>query len=364
MLEAGGATVRLMGFRRGGQPLPTRDKCAVVDLGQTHNGQFAHRMAAVLRTLAVVGSHKAAFEAADVIIARNLEMLAVGVRGRSLCKGKPTLAYESLDIHRLLLGNGRVGSVLRDLEGWLAARASVLITSSPAFVTEYFQKRSRVNLPVLLLENKVYIPPQATDIVAGRVPRAPGPPWRIGWFGAIRCRESLRLLTTLVAQSEGRVQVVIRGRPAYDQFDDFDRLTTGIPGLQFLGPYGNPQDLPGIYGNVHFTWAIDRFEAGLNSAWLLPNRLYEGGLFASVPLAEASVETGRFLDRLKLGVTLPDDLGPALGVFFKTLKMDEYNKLQARMVNTPLKIWTFQTDDCKQVLKYLRDVHASKENKR
>ena len=261
MLTDGGAEVTIMGFRRADQPVSSLQGRAVVDLGQTRNGQFVHRLTSVLRTVAVLGSHKACFAAADLIIARNLEMLAIGVRGRALCDPRPRIIYECLDIHRLMLDQGPVGTGLRRLEGWLAREASALITSSPAFVTEYFQKRSRVRLPVILLENKVY---PAPDVRAssGVQSRPAGPPWRIGWFGAIRCRESLRILRNIVRQSGGAVEVVIRGRPACDQFDDFDRDTRDMPGLQFLGPYANPSDLERIYRDVHFTWAIDRFEAG------------------------------------------------------------------------------------------------------
>ena len=66
----------------------------------------------------------------------------------------------------------------------------------------------------------------------------------------------------------GKVEVIIRGRPSLDQFDDFTKQTTGIPGLSFKGPYKNPDDLQKIYSEVHFTWAIDMFEEGLNSSWL------------------------------------------------------------------------------------------------
>src|SRR5207237_1269327 len=59
----------------------------------------------------------------------------------------------------------------------------------------------------------------------------------------------------------------------------------------------------------HFAWAIDWFEEGLNSAWLLPNRLYEAQAFGSVPIALRSVETGRWLAQRGAGVLLDDDLG-------------------------------------------------------
>ena len=189
MLIDGGAVVTLAGFRRADEPIPD-----VVDFGQTHNGQFLQRTLSVIRTIWKLRQHAALFQDADVILARTLEMLAIGVRGRSLVRPKPKLVYECLDIHRLLLGAGVVGKALRWLEGWLARRASALITSSPAFVSSYFEPVSRVKLPVRLVENKVYAPVKITRDLTPRLAR---PPWRIGWFGAIRCRQSLDILCEL-----------------------------------------------------------------------------------------------------------------------------------------------------------------------
>ena len=116
-------------------------------------------------------------------------------------------------------------------------------------------------------------------------PPAAGEPWKIGWFGALRCRKSLELLAAFTRQMDGRFEVVLRGRPAYSEFDDFDGLVAAEPYIRFAGPYRNPEDLAAIYGEVHFSWAIDFFEEGLNSSWLLPNRLYEGCRFGAVPIA-------------------------------------------------------------------------------
>ena len=350
MFLKGGATVRIMGFRRSAEPLDHVEGCGIIDLGRTRNGQFLHRLASVAGCVLILRRHRSAFAGVDVIVARNLEMLAIGVRGRALCKPCPVLVYECLDIHRLLLGHGMVGTGLRALEGWLSRRASALITSSPAFVTEYFDKRSLVRLPVRLVENKV---PEGPGIPGDLPPRVPGPPWRIGWFGAIRCRDSLRILEQLVRCGGGRIEVVIRGRPAHDQMPDFDEVTSRTPGLKFLGPYKNPGDLRAIYRDVHFTWAIDRFETKLNSLWLLPNRLYEGCLFASVPLAEKSVETGRFLDARRIGVTLPDDLAMALETFFNTLTPDFYNTLEGNLLKLPKEVWICDLKSCIDVVEYI-----------
>ena len=346
MLTDGGAEVTLAGFRREAMPVD-----GAVDLGRTHNGKFVQRIWAVLRAVMKLRRHKELFQDADVIVARALEMLAIGVRGRTMVKPKPPLAYECLDIHRLLLNEGAVGKMLRWLEGWLSRRASVLITSSPAFVSSYFDPLSKVRLPVRLAENKIYAP---VKIARDTTPRLARPPWRIGWFGAIRCRESLDILCNLARQNPGTIEIVIRGRPAYDQFDDFDGQIQASPGVSFEGPYNNPGDLAAIYHDVHFTWAIDMFEAGQNSSWLLPNRLYEGGAYASVAIAEKAVETGRFLDERHIGVTLEEPLAKNLAGFFATLTPDRYRALEQEAAAVPIETWIYDRSDCESLVACLR----------
>ena len=335
MLRQGGAQVTVGGFRRTATAPEDVGGAPAVDFGQTFNGNFLQRIASVLGSVIKLGRHRTLFESADIIIARNLEMLAIGVRGRALSSTPAPLVYESLDIHRLLLRTDKLGAMLRALEGWLSRRACLLITSSPAFIREYFEKRSRLRLPVLLIENKVFTlkPP----VPAGN--RQPGPPWIIGWFGAIRCRKSLSVLRELVSRSEGTVKVVIRGRPSYDQMPDFDRLTGDTPGLSFVGPYKNPDDLPTMYRQVHFTWAIDMFEEGLNSSWLLPNRLYEGGLHGSVPLAQESVETGHRMAQLGIGIRFPAINAEALLEFFSHLTITQYQNLEQDVARLSTATW-------------------------
>lgn len=356
MLQEGGARVTVAGFRRSAAVPESVAGLPAVDMGRTYNGGFAQRLYAVLREVLRAGKRAALFRQADCILARNLEMLAIGVRGRSLCTPAPALVYESLDIHRLLLKETPAGSALRALEGWLCGRACALITSSPAFIREYVEKRSAMRLPVLLVENRLY---PAAALPAAAPARKAQPPWVIGWFGAIRCRRSLEILKTLVRESDGRVRVVIRGRPALDQFADFMAETADTPGLSYEGPYRNPGDLARIYAEVHFTWAIDLFEEGLNSAWLLPNRLYEGGAFASVPIAAQGVETGRYIERLGIGVTLGEPKPETLRRFLAGLTPDAYRALEAAARAVPAATWTADGEACRDLVARLRRFAAA-----
>ena len=351
MLKSGGAKVTVAGFRRVEEPAYNLADCHTINLGQTYNAGFTQRMISVIREIILIRKYHNIFSENDIIIARNLEMLAIGVRGKKLLSSKPILIYESLDIHRLLLKKNIFGKLLRKLEGWLTKKASALITSSPAFISEYFNNLSEIKLPIKLIENKVFN--LYTENIIPTINSIPPQPWKIGWFGAIRCRKSLDILTNLVKNSNGNIEVIIRGRPSLDQFDNFYKDTNSVPGIKFLGEYKNPDNLESIYSEVHFTWAIDMFEEGLNSSWLLPNRLYEGCLYGSVPIANANVETGRLIDSMKIGVSLKEVNLNLLSDLFEQLTEKKYCVMRECLLKVPRSCWSHNIEDCKELVLYL-----------
>jgi succinoglycan biosynthesis protein ExoL len=323
MLTAGGADVTPIGFQRGTAPMSSVEGIASINLGETRDGRLARRAFSVLGTLAKLGDFADALRGVDAIIARNLEMLVIAARARRRFAPAAKLIYECLDIHRTLLSKRLDGIFLRALESRLWRDVDLLLTSSPAFIENYFSLR-RFPAPIRLVENKVLM----TDEQAPEIhhPRPRGPPWRIGWFGMIRCRRGLEILGAIARQAEGAVEVVIRGRPSEAVFDDFQAVVGRLPHVSFAGPYSSA-DLPAFYGEVHFAWAIDYYEQGQNSDWLLPNRIYEGTLYGAVPIALANVETGNWLSQRGAGVVLEEPLEAKLIGFFRQLDDNGYASL-------------------------------------
>lgn len=362
MLQAGGALVTLAGFRRDDNALAAIDGIEPIELGRTRDAQFAQRVAAVTRSAVKLRGALQSVARPDVIIGRNLEMLVLANRAKSIFGGDMPVVYECLDIHRLLLRDDMVGGALRAAERHFGSQASLLMTSSPAFVERYFRPRSGLELPIMLLENKVLALEPAARIVAPAArPPAAGEPWKIGWFGALRCRKSLALLDDFSRRMGGRFEIVLRGRPAYSQFDDFDRVVRDAPFIHFAGPYKNPEDLAGIYNDVQFSWAIDFFEEGLNSSWLLPNRLYEGGLHGAVPIAIDGTETARFLASRRIGVML--DTADATHLAALLGEMDEQRYLAAfeAVASQDRKQWMIDRADCHGLVQRLASLTRANE---
>jgi succinoglycan biosynthesis protein ExoL len=358
MLEAGGAAVTLAGFRRGAAP-EQDDVAAPIELGRTEDGRFAQRLASVAAAAVSLGARLRHVPRPDVIIGRNLEMLALANRARAVFGGDIPLVYECLDIHRLLLDPGPMGKAMRGAERRFGRDAALLITSSPAFVRDYFVRFEQSSAPVALLPNKVLELEPSCAPAPGAAPPDDGQPWRIGWFGALRCRKSLELLAAFTRRAEGRFEVVLRGRPAYREFADFDGFVAAEPHIRFAGPYRNPDELAAIYGAVHFCWAIDFFEEGLNSAWLLPNRLYEGCRHGAVPIAVKGTETARFLAERQLGVLLDDASADGLEAALGAVSPEKYAALRRQVAAHDRSEWVAGIADCRALVERLRTAAGS-----
>jgi hypothetical protein len=349
MLRAGGADPVVLGFRRTEAAPAEVAGAPAIDLGRTYDGRLGHRAKATALAALRSGQWRSLLAGSEVVVARTLEMLAVAEAARRTCGLSGDLVYECLDIHRLMLGDGAKSRAMRAVERVLMRRARLLIVSSPAFLHSYFRPVQGVGraLPIdtLLVDNMVLVLGGRSG--AKRPARAPGPPWRIGWMGAIRCAKSLDILTALAARRPDLVEVRIHGRPAYTEFDDFDAQVAAAPNVAFLGPY-TAADLPKIYGDVHFSWAFDYMEEGLNSAWLLPNRIYESGRYGATPIALAGVQTGRYLAEHGFGVRLSD---PAeLEAFLDGLTPAAYGALRAQLDAVPVTAFSADEADCERLV--------------
>jgi succinoglycan biosynthesis protein ExoL len=343
MLRLGGAGVDVAGFRRAGTESPRLDVGHYLELDQTFDARFVQRLTATMRASAMVGRWARGLAQPDIIIARNLEMLALANRLRAHWSGRPALVYECLDIHRLMLREDGIGRAMRAAERRWSRQASLLITSSPAFLRNYFDIHG--GPPAVLVENKVIW----DGGERGRNPALGAtdvPPLRIGWFGALRCARSLEALGGLAASMEGKVEVVLRGRPALSEFDDFSGAVTDRPHLRFEGSYRNPDDLATIYSDVHLAWAIDFFEVGQNSQWLLPNRIYEGCLHGAIPIVLAGTETAAFVERHGVGIVVPDIAPDTLRRMVGEISPERLVALAKAVAALKPRHFTVTADDC------------------
>jgi len=360
MLENGGATTILLGFSRKVGVAPMKIQATV--LGYTSDAKLLQRALAVFKAALTMPRWCSTLLGADLIIARQLETIVLAVLARRLMGIRAPLVYECLDIHRVMLSKGLLGRAMRAVERLALSESSRLMVSSRGFIDHYFLPTHHTLPLIELVENKVLqseLPYPPGSIGPSTQRCQPGPPWRIGWYGMLRCRRSLDLLANLTRSLPGIVEVTIRGRVAETVLPDFKDIVASAPGLHFEGPYDRSTDLPAMYTTQHFFWAVDFFD-GESSAWLLQNRLYEGGLFRCIPLARSSVETGRWLAKFKAGVLLDDPLEDNLTRFFRTLDLPTFRAAQDAMALIPLAAFLHDKPYCEAMVDRLavRQVHA------
>ncbi|HVY88056.1 MAG TPA: hypothetical protein VG942_04260 [Hyphomonadaceae bacterium] len=283
-----------------------------VDLGRTFDGKFRQRLASIWRGARIAAEARDELAKADVIYARNLDMLATAFLAKRFARLKTPVIYEALDVHRLLTRKDLVGLTLRRIEGALLSRCRRLVVSSPGFLENYFEVRHRGRYRAALIENRLAAGADYGSRPARETSSTDGRPLRIGWVGNLRCWRSFGLLLEIARQYGKHVHIVMHGAPALTEIPDFHARIQGLTNVVLHGRYRAPEDLAKIYSGLDVVWAGDFMEAGYNSSWLLPNRLYEGGYYAVPPIAPAATETARWIRDRGVGFIVEEDLARTL----------------------------------------------------
>lgn len=302
------------GLRVTGFTMRRRDQVDVdwdnVDLGRTYDGAYLQRIKSISRGARLAAGRRDLLAQADIIYARNLDMLATALQARRITGLDMPVIYEALDVHRLLTRRDVVGLAFRRLEGALLSQTKALVVSSPGFIRNHFEPHHHGRYKPFLLENRL-----AAGADYGSRPsraRAQAGPLQLGWIGMLRCRRSLNLLLKVAREAGPRVHIHLHGVPALTEIPDFHARIAAVANLTFHGRYRSPEDLADIYRGLDVVWAGDFMEAGFNSAWLLPNRIYEGGYFGVPAIAPAGTQTASWIEARGAGFTLPENLATTL----------------------------------------------------
>ncbi len=293
-----------------------------VDLGETRDGAFLQRIKSIFSGASLAAKDAERLRTADLIYARNLDMLALAFLTKRKLKLKTPVVYESLDVHRHLSRTDMIGGLLRRLESALLKRTKGLVVSSPGFIKNHFERYYSGQYTPYLVENRLaagadYGPRPALGSASDRAPL------QVGWVGILRCQRSLDLLAAAADTLGDKVHIHLHGIPARTEIKTFEPVIEARQNMTYHGRYRSPEDLAGIYRTLDLVWAGDFMEAGHNSVWLLPNRIYEGGYYAVPSVAPAGTETAAWIEAQNVGFTLAEPLEEAVPKFLSDLGKDQ-----------------------------------------
>jgi len=343
-----GYRITVFGFRRQRYNRDYNPPWSYVSLGATSDGRYWHRIWALLKAIPIVIKNRRRLRRASVFYARNIDQLILALIGRLVACGRVTLAYEVLDIPPILTGRKPASILLRMIERWCLRHVRLLVLSSPGFHRNYYLPTQGYRREWFLLENKLH--PSALNHLSGeRRMRGDGADergpyqWVVGYFGLIRGEATFDLMTRVAARLQDRVLFKFRGILTTVDEEKFFAALKRSRNMVYEGPYLAPRDLPSLYRQVDFAWALDLEHADHNSRWLLPCRFYEAGLHGVPCLAVQGFEIGALIERLGVGWTFDGLLEEAIVRFFETLTRAAYQEKCQRLLSLP--IATFVSGD-------------------
>lgn len=359
MFEAAGESVRCFGMVRDTNTAARIPKSMRV-IAYARNGRLFARLWAILRgSMTLITSARREIRAADIIIARNLDMLLLAILAKVAAGSRGSVYYEFLDARLQLTSDTLTGRLLRLVERRALTSCDGVIVSSPAYVDRYFRSKQKYFGRTRLLENKLWWQVRETPGFPKFVKRE-RPRWRIGYVGLLRCQKSLITLCDLVERRDD-VELQLHGIPDPNFLPHFGSAINGRHRIEYFGRFNYPEDLARIYGNVDFVWLPDFSAIGGNSEWLLPNRLYEACAFGAVPISVEGTETANWLARLKIGIILTHDINHALDELFSGMTCAHFDSLKAAVRALPADLFEASANEVRELVAWLRGSDRSTE---
>lgn len=300
-----------------------------VHLGVTSGGNYFARCMKFVPAIYRVWRHRRVLTGGFVCYAFNIDNLLLAIFARMLANGNGYLVYECADIQPVFTRESIVGALYRAIEKWGMTRTDLLVTTSPMFVERYFSAVQKYRGRLFILENKVY---PSKGLAAPRRHRISADVWVIGYFGSFRCRRSLELIGECGKRLKGRVKFILAGFPNHECGPYLEKCISSAEGsVEYQGSFAYPSDLPRLYGRVDFCWGFDWSSTGGNSAWLLPNRLYESGYFGVPILANETSYLGQIITKEQWGWVFKEPILESLQLWLQGISEDELTPVKHRL---------------------------------
>jgi len=352
-----GAEVEFLGFKRKCYERKKYDYPYII-LGEILHLHYLGRLLPILKSIPVVRNR---IRTADVIYVFGLDMLILYWLSAIGLRTKAKVVFEVCDIQPTLVGNSLMSRLTRLVERLLMRKAHILVVTSKAFITEYFEKLlGLTQLRYMVIENKL-------DRKSPRLPeheKTKHSPdiLRIGYFGVIRCPRSMEILKTAAEKAEGRIHIYIRGVSPIN-IVDIEACTKENPWIEYGGPYLSPDDCPYLYRDVDIVWACYHYEGMLTGdwSWGLTNRFYESCFYEKPMIVQAKRESGRVVREKEIGVCVDlSDINASVEQILN-ITPDDLRKWRNNIRQLPENLYIY-TDEHQRLLDILNSISSDGSN--
>lgn len=310
-------------------------------MGHLKHGHYFKRLPILFKAVSIVCD---AANKSKVIYAFSLDTLLIAWLATRQTKEKVKLVYEVGDIRQILLGNGVINLLLRWIERYLLHKVGIVVVTSEAYVSGYFRGIQQLtNVRYQVIENK--LDPLETSLFPRPVMRKKTDDiLRIGYFGLIRCRHTLKVMQELARQGSGRIQVYIRG--IFMSLKDQETAMQSAAFIEYGGPYISPDDLPNLYNNVDMVWACYPYNSADpgNWRWARTNRFYEACFFRRPMFVQLHTEDSRAVETFDIGVSLDlKDIEMTINRIMQ-IKTTDIEKWQMNMNDLPREVYMLSNE--------------------
>ena len=338
MLHGAGFQVEAVAFERDhlGGRLPD---CPVEPLGTLLHGRLAGRVPRFLSSLRKV---RAAIRRNDIVHAFSPDMAFLALMS-GVGLGKP-VAVEVADIREAQTAKGLKGHLIRALDRFTVNHCQTLIVTSEHYF-RYYRDWLRVKTPGLVLENKLSASfcDEVRAVGTPEVPSCPlkSTPLRIGWFGRLRDEWSLQVVDAITRSPQSQFSFVIAGSLS-PPVHNMPRLAANNSGIEFLGPYTHPGDLPSLFNNVDMVLACRPPE--VPSCWSRTNRYYDACLFQRPLIVRAGCADAAEAKRHDIGLVITDGSPEGAAAAIRGITKEDLDRWRANMQALPSTVYANNGD--------------------
>lgn len=336
MLQGSGFDVEVVAFERDYHKGRLPD-CNIKSLGKISHSKYLQRVFKLIKAFQILRN---AIKNNDIIYASGPDMayltLLAGIGFR-----KP-IVLEVGDIREIQIVKGFVGNFVRIVDKYLVQKCSLLVSTTPAFINEYYKKWLNVKIPSIVLENKL------EKNCYKKVFKNKTNKIRIGYFGLLRCNWSWEVLKNLAILNPDNIEIILAGYPINPK--GIPEKANAINNIRYLGEYKSPDDLSRLYGQVDLIWAVypgpEVVEKNQRWAQMVcrSNRFYESCYFQTPLISLKNSGDGIEVKKYNIGLIIDNQNINDVISKIEQISIKDLNYWKINMENVPQDVFVYTTE--------------------